>query len=157
MKQGPKEFLMHKIRKYGRSERDWVCLTNVTVSASATKDYGYREESDNLEGGYPKEAVRKLSEDKLSFSEYEVFSDCTVCLLRKGDTLDMTVLAPFAKSELFGKCTCAGQKILTRAAEELGLKPGTIVFSLAVVTLSWENALPGAVQADDQVSSSKQT
>lgn len=143
----PLDYLNDAVTKRGRSGPDGVYLTNVTVVAESSTDYGYKVSTDRITPLVP---PANIPPEEWSWLLVSLRSDYRALdfvlnhgnmlsqLLVEGNQLSMNVFAPNIRVESFPYLILSSQEMLKCLADFSGKLPSTIRFNLGVVTKTWD-------------------
>lgn len=144
--QDPKTYISTLAAKRGKSGIRGVYLTNVTIVAEASTDYGYKVNFSSvrpLEG--PENAVREdwlevlvaMRADVTQDPQCLSFKDGIYQFLPEGNNVSLNVFLPQLEVELFEYHVCLAQDLLQCLASFAGKVATTIRFNIGFVNRSW--------------------
>lgn len=160
----PKTYLSTQVSRRGKSGPCGVYLTNVTIVAEASTDYGYKASFDKCGPHQPPldisledwqdllvrlrfdnpqvpQTVHTMEEYDELFN-YQFFSE--------GGYMGLNVFAPSLDTEMFEHLVCSCQDALIFASNFAGKIPTNIRFSIGYASMRWDNlAEEGEVQEQD--------
>lgn len=155
----PKTYLIESVSKRGRSGPDGVYLTNLTVVAESTTDYGYKA---NILRAAPLtppvsicyeewlSLIVKLRTDSVQ-NPCSIFTDEAIYqFLPEGGSISLNVFIPVLDADTFEYFVCFCQDMMECVSEFTGKLALSIRFSIGYCNRTWRDlADDGEVEEQD--------